>query len=116
MASPVEQNLAKSVLNDLRGAKATPQSDRAAQAARKILDGIGTKADMDTVRQFAGVKRSGAGFIRGVTSNVRSVFSPVSRVAYAVELQNAASQSGKSSATANALLTKTIFDEVERGF
>jgi len=83
MPSRIEMNVARSVLATLRGAKRTPQGDAAAQAARRVLDGSGSSADMEVLRNYRGIRRTpGHRTVRkgvGLVRQAQGTFGAVSR-------------------------------------
>jgi hypothetical protein len=113
MANQFERKMAKIYLDSLKGKPAQSKTDDVAKSARLILDGKGSAADVQKVRQATNTFKSGAGRVRQFQRTYNNVFGSVSRIQQSVQLADLARESGKGTSVANARVIQTVSREID---
>lgn len=108
MASGAEQGLAKKLLS-LRGRGSAVSNDLAA-AARRVLDGQGRSGDMDAIRAYFNVGRSGASSLRRMTGTGSRLIGVGMNVSRDIDLMVSGSAAAGPRAAANVALG--VADEI----
>lgn len=112
MASRVEQNIAKKVLAMHQGRPKGENSEVRA-AARRVLQGTGTAADLASIRSFLGIRRTGMRGAKQVQGRAFGIQRAATNIARDFQIAAMSSTGGRASLIATANLTATVTRELE---
>jgi hypothetical protein len=112
MASRIEKNLAGRVFNLQKQAGRVPPTLLA--SARRILQGTNSKGDVDSVRQYLGISRSGASALGRVGKQLARMQGAAFSITQDIELLQSAARAERPTAVATARLINNLNDQVQQ--
>jgi hypothetical protein len=112
MASRIEKNLAGRVFNLQKQAGRVPPTVLA--SARRILQNASGQGDVDSVRRYLGISKSGAGALGKVGKKLARIQGAAFSISQDIELLQHAAQDGRPTAVATARLIGNLNDQVQQ--
>jgi hypothetical protein len=112
VASRIEKNLAGRVFNLQKQAGRVPPAVLA--SARRILQNASGQGDVDNVRQYLGISKSGASALGKVGKKLARIQGAAFSISQDIELLQHAAQDGRPTAVATARLIGNLNDQVQQ--
>jgi len=89
-------------------------SDSERRAARMLIEGTGTIAELNLVRAALGIQKSGSSAVRGFTRSIKSVSGDIGQISSAIQLSELANQTGNNVTGANLNLINVVTSKLEK--